>query len=117
MEEGVKYDGQKLRWDLLPMECIEDVVKILSFGAKKYHDNNWKSVTPFEERYYAALMRHIVAWRMGEEFDEESGISHLAHAMCNLVFLSWNDKNKIDGNKRQIDDEQLQIEFKENRES
>jgi hypothetical protein len=113
MGPGLKYDTGKLRWDLLPMDCIEDVVKILTFGAEKYSPNNWKSVTPFNDRYYAALMRHVVAWRNGEEIDPESGLSHLSHAMCNLVFLSWYEKNKINGSKGQSSDEQLQIEFQE----
>ena len=117
MGPGLKYDTGKLRWDLLPMECIEDVVKILSFGSTKYGDNNWQNVTPFEERYFAALMRHIVSWRNGEKIDPESGLSHLAHAMCNIVFLSWNEKHKVDGSKGQSSDEQLQIEFKEDRKS
>jgi hypothetical protein len=114
--EGLKYDTGKLRWDLLPIECIEDIVKILTFGADKYGPNNWQDVTPFEERYYAALMRHIVAWRKGEKIDPESGMSHLAHALCNVVFLDWNDKKIENGNKGQSTP-QLQIEFKEDRKS
>jgi hypothetical protein len=93
MEEGKKFDKEKDRWDLLPLECVEDVVKILTFGAEKYGPDNWQNVTPFEDRYYSALMRHLVAWRKGEKIDPESKLPHLAHAMCNLVFLSWGEKN------------------------
>lgn len=117
MEEGRKFDTDKLRWDLLPMDCVEDVVKILTFGCEKYGANNWQNVEPFEDRYYSALMRHIVAWRNGEEQDPESGLSHLAHAACNIVFLCWYEKNKLNGSKRQSEGSQLQIPFKENRES
>ena len=80
--EGLKYDGDKLRWDLLPMDCVEDVVKILTFGASKYGADNWQSLDHFEDRYYAALMRHLVEWRKGNKIDEESGLSHLSHANC-----------------------------------
>lgn len=97
MEEGLKYDTGKLRWDLLPMDCVEDVVKILTFGAEKYGPNNWQEVVPFKDRYYAALMRHMTAWRNGEIADTESGLPHLAHAMCNIVFLLWNEKHKDNG--------------------
>jgi hypothetical protein len=92
--EGLKYDTGKLRWDLLPIDCIEDVVKILSFGANKYGPNNWQGIE--EDRYYAALMRHLSAYRQGQLIDEESGLSHLAHAMCNVVFLLWFEKHKED---------------------
>jgi hypothetical protein len=35
----------------------------------------------------AALLRHINAWRRGEKCDDESGLHHLAHALCNVAFL------------------------------
>lgn len=40
--ESVKNDiiDDKLRWDLLPMEEIEDIVRVYHAGAKKYGSNN-----------------------------------------------------------------------------
>jgi hypothetical protein len=93
MEEGRKFDGDKLRWDLLPIECVEDVVRILTFGAKKYAPNNWQNLSEAEDRYYAALLRHLAEWRKGNLIDEESGMSHMAHIMCKVVFLEWLEKN------------------------
>lgn len=86
--EGKKYDTGKARWDLLPMHLIDEAVSVLSFGANKYGEESWRYVTNGLNRYYAALIRHIRAYREGEENDSESGYSHLAHAMCNLIFLS-----------------------------
>lgn len=100
MEQGLKDDGingkgeVKLRWDLLPIECVEEVVKVLTFGAKKYAPNNWQKVPEAEERYYAACMRHLTAWRKGETVDEESGLSHLSHLMCDITFLLWFEKQR-----------------------
>lgn len=105
MSEGKKYDTGKLRWDLLQYECVEDIVRILTFGAEKYGQRNWMGVEPFEDRYFAALMRHLVAYRNGEAIDPESGLSHLAHAGCNIMFLSWYEKNKVDGSKGQSNSE------------
>jgi hypothetical protein len=87
MKLGLKYDDGKLRWDLLPWEPIEEIVKVLTYGAKKYKENSWQHVDRFEDRYFAALMRHLVAWRNGEVYDKESGILHLSHAACNIMFL------------------------------
>jgi hypothetical protein len=84
---GRKDDTGKLRWDLLPIEPIEKVVEVLTNATKKYTPNSWRNVENAQERYYAALMRHIVAYRHGESKDAESGISHIAHALCNLIFL------------------------------
>lgn len=99
MVKGIKYDGEKPRWDLLPLRPIREIVKVLTYGAKKYSDYNWTRVEPFKERYFAALMRHLDAWRTdGETHDPESGLHHLAHAGCCLVFLLWYEL--IRGEKR-----------------
>jgi hypothetical protein len=90
-EIGRKFDNDKLRYDLLDPFFEEAVVDVLTHGAKKYEDNNWKSVEPFYDRYYAALRRHILAWRKGEKIDPDSGRPHLAHALCNIYFLMWKD--------------------------
>lgn len=92
--KGTKHDRQKLRWDLLPLEPVQDIVRILTFGAKKYGDNNWREVENGTERYYAAFMRHISRWRQGYRRDKETGRSHLSHALCCLIFLWVFDKEK-----------------------
>jgi len=90
---GVKFDHGKPRWDLLPFDVIEEIVKVLTMGAQKYEDHNWKKIENIPERYFAALMRHMAAWQAGETEDQESGLSHLAHAGCCLTFLLWHEKN------------------------
>ncbi len=84
---GKKYDEGKLRWDLLPIKAVEEVVKVLMFGAAKYGDDNWQKLDELEPRYYAASMRHLASWRQGETLDEDSGLPALAHAVCDLLFL------------------------------
>lgn len=91
MEEkiGIKYDQNKLRYDLMPPEVLQSVVQVLTNGAKKYADNNWKDVPDSDNRYYAAAMRHLQAWRMGEMLDAEDSLPHLSHAICCLSFLLY----------------------------
>ena len=88
---SAKFDKDKLRWDLLPLEVIEECVKILTFGASKYGENKWQHLDNYNDRYFAALMRHLVAYRKGEKVDSESGQLHLSHALTNIVFLIWKD--------------------------
>ena len=88
-EKALKYDQKKLRWDLLPLEPIKEIVKVYTFGANKYSENTWQNLDDFENRYYAALLRHLTAWRMGEELDPESEIHHLAHCCWNSIALLW----------------------------
>ena len=88
-DRGVKYDGGKPRWSLLPMAQVEDVVRVLTYGAAKYLEDNWKRVPSPRARYHDAAMRHLSAWAQGERDDPESGLPHLAHATCCLLFLAW----------------------------
>ena len=92
-ELGVKYDGDKLDWTLLPFESLEDVVRVLMFGAEKYSIDNWKYVKP-KSRYLKAVFRHLISYASGERNDSESGYSHLTHCICCLLFLIWHDKNE-----------------------
>jgi len=93
-EVGKKYDNDKLRWSLLPLGALQDVVKVLEFGAKKYAPDNWKYVDQAEERYWNAAMRHIIAYKLESPTDSETGLSHLAHAVCCLLYIQQLDKEE-----------------------
>lgn len=84
--EGIKYDGDKIRYDLLPPELLQGVAEILTFGAKKYSERNWEKGMDWG-RVYGALQRHLWAWWRGEDKDPETGKSHLWHAGCCIAFL------------------------------
>ena len=89
--DGRKFDGDKLRYDLIPPHAQKAMVEVLTFGAQKYAPDNWQLVPDAKRRYFAALERHLWAWKMGEVLDPESGKPHLAHAMCCLMFLFEHD--------------------------
>lgn len=88
---GVKHDQGKLRYDLLPAFALDEAVKVLTAGAVKYNEDfnqeNWRNVPNPKRRYFGAVMRHLWAWWRGEKNDPETGISHLAHACTNVMFL------------------------------
>lgn len=92
MTQGMKFDQGKPRYDLVPWEAMDDVVRVLTYGAQKYADNNWKHVEDAAKRYPAATFRHLSAYMQGEKMDPETGVSHLAHAMCSLMFMLAMDK-------------------------
>jgi hypothetical protein len=91
--KGVKYDDTKIRYSLIPLDALQETVKVLEFGAKKYAPDNWKYVDDAEARYWDAAMRHIVAYKLEDKTDSETGLSHLAHAICCLLFLINFDNN------------------------
>ena len=92
--EGEKKDAGKPRWDLLPFGPVSEVVDVLTFGAAKYAPDNWQKVPDARARYFAAALRHLTAWWNGERADPETGLSHLAHASCCLLFLLWFDRKE-----------------------
>ena len=87
----VKDDEGKLRYDLLPFDAIDEVVKVLTYGVKKYptHEENWRVVSRPEDikRYEAALLRHMSEFMQGRKLDDETGITHMAHIACNALFI------------------------------
>lgn len=94
--QGRKDDSSKRRYSLLPKGAVNSVVDVLEFGSKKYADNNWQKVPDAKTRYYDAAMRHLDAWLNGDLKDAETGLPHLAHAICCLMFLMWFDSEAAD---------------------
>lgn len=89
-----KHDQPKVRVDLLPVTSLEEISKVLAFGAAKYGDYNWAKGMKWS-RLYAAALRHLFAWFAGQDKDEESGLRHLAHAGCCILFLLHYDVYSI----------------------
>jgi hypothetical protein len=79
------------------------VAEVLERGAKRYGEDNWRSVPNAKNRYYAALLRHIFAWRGGEILDPETELPHLAHALANVMFL-MEDRGETTAPSKEADD-------------
>ena len=93
-DQSLKYDNEKLRWDLLPLEDIEDVVKVYTEGAKKYVPNSWQKLPDGYNRYKAAMFRHLLEYEKGNTIDEETGCKHLAQVVWNAIAMLHVSKNK-----------------------
>lgn len=99
-----RFNEGKMAWELVDFESLEPLVEVLMFGATKYSKDNWKKGQAITE-LLGSLFRHIIAFQNGEDLDEESGKSHIGHAMCNLMFIQYvlthhekfDDRNKIGG--------------------
>lgn len=97
--KGVKFDAGKAPLDLLPYEALAEVARVLGFGEIKYGTGNWAQGVE-QRRLISAALRHIGQFNSGEDFDPESGINHIAHATCNLLFSLWMYKNRPDLDNR-----------------
>lgn len=98
--EGLRLDEGKARWDLLPYDGLEEVVKVLMFGSRKYGDDNWTKGISYR-RTFSCVLRHMWKWFMSKVYgtsglDEESGLSHLAHACTDVLMLVTYEKRGMD---------------------
>lgn len=84
--EGKKFDDNKPDFSLLSPIAIEQIAKVMTKGQVKYGSHNWRNGIQFN-RLYAAMQRHLNSWHSGDHKDPETGLSHLAHAACNLMML------------------------------
>lgn len=94
MSDARKDDSGKLRIDLIPPEAIDALAAVLTSGAVRYGERNWEGGITWG-RCFAAMMRHAWAWWRGEGKDPESGLSHMAHVLCNAVFLVTFEARKV----------------------
>ena len=94
-DEGIKKDGGKTRFDLLPFHALELVGQVLTKGAVTYGPNNWRKVKGWRWRYMGAALRHIFAYLRGERIDDKgdrpTNLPHLACALCCLMFVFEQD--------------------------
>ena len=82
----IKHDQGKDPWHLIPWDALREVTKVLAYGAKKYSPNNWCKGADWH-RYQRAAMEHLISWSQGEDKDPDTGLNHLAHCMCCILFL------------------------------
>lgn len=96
---GARYNDNKPNFSLIPLVTLEDEARVWEYGAKKYARNNWMKGQAWSIPLACAL-RHLAAWQSGETVDKESGVNHLAHAICNLRMLTLYETTYPEGDDR-----------------
>ena len=84
---ALRYDSNKMRMELISPIALEDLAAVLTFGATKYQDHNWRNGMKWS-RVIGSLKRHLNSIEKGEDVDPESGMLHIGHLLCNAMFLS-----------------------------
>ena len=97
--EFLKFDSSKPRFDLIDPWFSEDTAKVLTMGALKYAEDNWKLNTDIK-RYIGALERHLNEIKKGEFIDDESRLQHTAHIACNAMFLHYMIRKGTNGKRK-----------------
>lgn len=81
-EEGM----EKTRYDLIPMDALELVAQVFTWGAGKHGERDWEEGL-WSSEHYGAIMRHLSAYWRGQDLDPEWNIPHLAHVACRALML------------------------------
>lgn len=95
---GIKYDEAKPNYSYLPAFALDEVAKVMTYGAKKYGGFNYLQGISYT-RLLSASMRHCFAYLRGEDLDPESGLPHWAHLAANALMLGEMtilDKKELD---------------------
>jgi hypothetical protein len=90
---GTKHDVGKVPLHLLPPGPLFEIARVLDHGRREYAEWNWTGGFA-ASRLFGACLGHLWAWWSGKENDTKSGLPHLAHAACMLLFLMENRKSK-----------------------
>lgn len=85
---GIKDDAHKIKMELIDAYGIEELGKVLTFGAQKYAEENWRKGISVK-RLIGSSCRHLIRIALGEDIDPETGLQHAHHLMCNAMFIGW----------------------------
>jgi len=89
---GIKHDQGKAPLHLLNQEALIETAKVFGYGAQKYSANNWRKGINLT-RILNAVERHCMELQQGNDIDEESGLSHAAHAIAGLMMFMGINKH------------------------
>ena len=87
-ESALRYNTGKPKWSLVHMRSLVPMIRVLEYGAEKYEPFNWQKPTE-RNTLIDSMQRHMAALIDGEEFDQESGLTHIGHIMANALFYSY----------------------------
>lgn len=86
-DQSRKFDGDKIRMELIPTTAYIGLGRVLTHGAKKYGVGTWPQVET--ERYVGALLRHLCAFLDDPTGrDADSGLLHTEHLLANAAFIN-----------------------------
>ena len=94
---GARFNGGKVRLDLIPLPGLIDAAAVFEYGSKKYAPWNWAKGMAWSA-VVGCKLRHLMAMQRGEEIDPESGLPHVGHLMCNALMLATYRHSFPEGN-------------------
>ena len=76
---------KQIRYDLLPVNGINEVNKVLTEKLKKYDKNEWKYGLPWSE-VLSSLKKHLNEFELGNDYNQH-GLLNIAYVAMNALIL------------------------------
>lgn len=95
MSDSLKHDGGKAPMQLLSSIALHATSMVLAFGANKYKAHGWRAGIQWS-RIIGAAFRHLCLFMGGEDIDAESGLPHVDHLACCVMFLQEQYRTRKD---------------------
>ena len=98
--KAMRYNAGKPKFSLIIPRFMRYMACVLTMGAEKYDEYNWQKScntehhNQFRDGCLDSLQRHLNYWHEGDQYDEESGLPHMAHVAVNAMFIEWYDHNE-----------------------
>ena len=89
MDKALRYNEGKLDWTLLDFKSLVPLVKVMTYGEKKYNRFNWQKPCEDPRQHLQSAMRHLISLIDGEETDKESMQRHTGHIMANMMMYNF----------------------------
>lgn len=82
------FDEGKAPLEQLPWLAMQEIAMVFKYGQTKYSVFNWCQGMAWM-KLAGSCCRHLYKWIGGEDNDDESGLSHLAHLAADAMMLIW----------------------------
>lgn len=90
----------KVPLHLVPPSATYHLAEAFADGARKYGPFNWRDKGVSASVYIAAMMRHVDAYRDGEDVSRDALVHHLGHVMaCCAIILDAASVGKLNDDR------------------
>lgn len=86
--EAKHFDTGKAPLEQIPWESLKMIADCFAYGEGKYSKFNWCHGMAWL-KLAGSCCRHLYKWIGGEDNDDESGLSHMAHLATDAIMLCW----------------------------
>jgi Domain of unknown function (DUF5664) len=79
--------SKKVSISKVPPSAIIEMARAFENGAAKYGAYNYRETEVRASIYVDAAIRHLMCWFDGEQVADDSGVTHLGHALASIGIL------------------------------